>query len=101
MATHLANAARSRSDSLESLDIKLKPLTVRTLSQDTPKPDFQLVQRVRGEFNEMPGFSPTLEQTARLFDLPKDECRRILAVLLDEGFLCCSAGGRYRLTSNR
>jgi len=59
------------------------------------------VQLVRGEFNEMPGFSPTLDQTARLFDLPKDECRRILGLLLDEGFLCCSARGRYRLTSNR
>jgi DNA-binding IclR family transcriptional regulator len=49
----------------------------------------------------MPGFSPTLEQTARLFNLPKDECGRILTVLLDEGFLYCGAGGRYRLTSSR
>ena len=79
MATHLPKATHSRVDPLaivdplESLDIKLKPLTVRTLSKDKPKPGPQLLERVRGEFKEMPGFSPTLEQTARLFNLPKDE----------------------------
>ena len=45
----------------------------------------------------MPGFSPTLEQLARLFSLPKEECARIVTVLLGEGFLYQSSGGRYQL----
>ena len=56
-----------------------------------------VVSRVRGEFVEMRGFSPTIEQAARLFNLSVDECGRILTHLVKEGFLHCTADGRYRL----
>ncbi len=56
-----------------------------------------VVARVRGEFVEMRGFSPTVEQAARLFDLPAEECTKILGGLVQEGFLRRTADGRYRL----
>lgn len=56
-----------------------------------------VVNRVRSEFVEMRGFSPTIEQAARLFNLSADECGRILTHLVKEGFLHCTADGRYRL----
>jgi DNA-binding IclR family transcriptional regulator len=49
----------------------------------------------------MGGFSPTLEQVARLFGLSKDEGSRILRLLVHEGVLYHGPGGRYRLMSNR
>ena len=64
-------------------------------------PARRLIERVRGEFNEMQGFSPTLDQAARLFSLSRDECDRVFTQLLREGFLGCSADGRYRLNPPR
>ena len=62
------------------------------------RPARHLLDRVRGEFTEMQGFSPTLDQAARLFSLSRDECHRVFSQLLREGFLGCSSDGRYRLT---
>lgn len=56
----------------------------------------KVVDRIRGEYLEMPGLSPTLAQASRLFDVPQEECRRVLNVLLMEGFLRCSPEGQYR-----
>ena len=64
-------------------------------------PARRLVDRVRSEFNEMQGFSPTLDQAARLFSLSRDECHRVFSHLLSEGFLGRSADGRYRLNPPR
>ena len=44
-----------------SLDIAPKPLSIRSF--DFRRPD--VMTRVRGEFFEMRGFSPTVEQAAR------------------------------------
>lgn len=57
-----------------------------------------VIDRIRGEYLEMPGLSPTLPQASRLFDMPLDECRRVLHVLQMEGFLRCSPEGQYRRT---
>lgn len=76
-----------------ALDIAPQALSIRSL--DYRRPD--VVTRVRGEFFEMRGFSPTVEQAARLFDLPIDECRRVLSGLEREGFLRRTSDGRYRL----
>jgi len=56
-------------------------------------------ERVRCEFFEMRGFSPTVAQAARLFQLHPDECGRILRRLVEEGFLKQTADGRFRLPS--
>ena len=76
-----------------ALDIVPKALSIRSL--DYRRPD--VVTRVRGEFFEMRGFSPTVEQAARLFDLSMDECRGVLSSLEREGFLRRTPDGRYRL----
>lgn len=58
-----------------------------------------IVDRVRGEFIEMRGFSPTVEQAARLFQLGRDDCSRVLDTLVGEGFLTQTSDGRYRRPS--
>jgi hypothetical protein len=57
----------------------------------------EILERVRGEFVEMRGFSPTVEQAARLFDLPKELCRDVLGALVHDGFLSYTRDGRYRI----
>ena len=59
--------------------------------------DVGLADRIRGEFLEMRGFSPTLQQAERLFHLPAEVCRTLLARLVDEGFLRVEHDGRFRL----
>jgi hypothetical protein len=59
--------------------------------------DPHIVARVRGEFLEMPGFSPTLAQASRLFAIPPDSCRLVLGALVREGFLRCCPDGQYRV----
>ena len=71
-----------------------KPLSIRSLD---PRRVADVVTRVRSEFFEMRGFSPTVEQAARLFDLSREECSRVLNSLEREGFLRRTADGRYRL----
>jgi DNA-binding IclR family transcriptional regulator len=60
-----------------------------------------MIDRVRCEFVEMRGFSPTVEQATRLFQINRDECTRILQGLVEEGFLTQTADGRYRLPSQQ
>jgi hypothetical protein len=55
-----------------------------------------LIDRIRGEFGEMPGISLTLEQASRLFGVPPEVGARILQRLVDERVLARSADGRYR-----
>lgn len=56
-----------------------------------------IVARVRGEFREMPGLSPTLTQAARLFGLTLQECSVTLTSLTIDGFLTQGTDGRYRI----
>jgi len=46
-----------------------------------------VVDRVRGEFVEMPGLELTLAQAVRLWGLGADDCRSVLDSLADAGFL--------------
>ena len=78
------------------LDIKPTPLAIRTLdrwrnSASSP------IDRIRTEFKEMRGFSPTLPQAARLFGLSVEECARVFTVLVQDGSLAVGRDGRYRL----
>ena len=45
------------------------------------------VDRVRGDFNEMPGLELTLPQAVRLWNLGADDCRYAVDALVDAGFL--------------
>lgn len=79
----------------DPLDIKRRQLSIRSLTPRRAPTD--MAARIRGEFIEMRGFSPTIEQAARLFDLPREECDSILGNLVNQGFLHRTADGRYRL----
>ena len=45
------------------------------------------VDRVRDDFNEMPGLELTVPQAVRLWHLGVDDCRYVLDALVDAGFL--------------
>jgi hypothetical protein len=60
-----------------------------------------VTDRIRCEFVEMRGFSPTVDQAARLFQVSREECVQVLKKLVDEGFLRHTADGRYRLPSQQ
>jgi len=86
-----------RMSPLDPLDVKRKPLSIRSLTYKRAPVD--VVSRVRGEFIEMRGFSPTIDQAARLFDLSHEECNSVLSGLVQQGFLHQTSDGRFRLTS--
>jgi hypothetical protein len=46
-----------------------------------------LVDRVRGEFNEMPGLQLTIPQAARLLGIEPDACRTVIDQLVSSEFL--------------
>jgi hypothetical protein len=46
-----------------------------------------VVDRVRGEFVEMPGLELTLPQAVRLWTLGAEDCRYVIDALVDVGFL--------------
>jgi hypothetical protein len=43
--------------------------------------------RIRSDFNEMPGLELTIGQGIRLWNLGADDCRNVLDALVDAGFL--------------
>jgi len=72
--------------------------TPRTTCQDTPRSN-ALLNRILGEFKEMPGASLTLPQASRLFGVPEATCLRILIRLTDANELYVLDDGRYSLKS--
>lgn len=46
-----------------------------------------LVDRVRGEFNEMPGLQLTVPQAARLLGIEPEACQHVIDHLVDSAFL--------------
>jgi hypothetical protein len=92
----MTTASRRRhSFPARSLDVPLKPLSVRRPPR--PPADQKLVERVRREYSDLRGLSPTISQARKLFHLADDECLEIFAQLLREQFLDLGADQRYRL----
>lgn len=59
-----------------------------------------ILDRIRGEFREMPGLSLTLEQARRLWSLDAPTCSEALSYLAEAGFLCRKPNGTYARLSN-
>ena len=55
-----------------------------------------VIDRVRGEFNEMPGLRLTPEQAARLWGLDPKSCNHVLRSLVSSSFLRWSDGSVVR-----
>ena len=98
MSSHSPKATRPR----DPLNIAPRPLSISTLNYRRASPSSMhgdVEARVRCEFVEMRGFSPTVQQAARLFQINPDECGRLLTRLVQEGFLRQTPDGRFRLPS--
>jgi hypothetical protein len=54
-----------------------------------------LLERIRGEYLEMPGLRLTLTQAARLWGLSPPIAGTLLEALAGDGFLVRAAGGVY------
>jgi hypothetical protein len=52
-----------------------------------------LVERVRGEFTEMPGMQLTLAQATKLWNLDQKSCRQVIDALVDAAFLRWTPSG--------
>ena len=52
-----------------------------------------LVDRIRGEFNEMPGLQLTMAQAARLWGMDQTACRNVIEMLVDAAFLRWTPAG--------
>jgi hypothetical protein len=52
-----------------------------------------LVDRIRGEFHEMPGMQLTLAQAQRLFGLDSTACRNAIDALVEASFLRWTESG--------
>jgi DNA-binding response OmpR family regulator len=59
----------------------------------------EIAQRIRGEFREMRGLQLTLAQAARLWDVDRDTCQRILDGLVAEKFLAVRTGRYFMIAS--
>jgi len=54
-----------------------------------------LLTRVRGEYNEMPGLALTMPQARRLWALDHRTCALVLTTLVERRFLRMTTRGRY------
>ena len=64
-----------------------------TAAAETPVRE--LLQRIRGEYLEMPGLSLTEQQAQRLWQIDADACRSLFASLVESGFLRRTSRGGY------
>ena len=60
-----------------------------------PKVDESLLERIRGEYAEMPGLSLTPAQAERLWQLDRETCRAALNRLVQRRVLALTPRGRY------
>jgi hypothetical protein len=63
-------------------------------------PTDALLNRIRGEFLEMPGLRLTCEQAQRLYGLDRAVCQGALDWLVDVRFLCVTANQTYALIAD-
>ncbi len=65
-----------------------------TAASSTTDADRRLIERMSGEYVEMPGLSLTIEQGCRLWGFDPTTCRRLAGVLIEQGVLRWSHGNR-------
>ena len=82
-------------------DVRFNALPMHAKPRKPPSLQADVTDRIRCEFVEMRGFSPTVDQAARLFQVSREECVRVLKKLVEEGFLTRTSDGRYRLPSQQ
>jgi hypothetical protein len=78
------------------IDVNARDITTESLGFHPA--DRVLCERVRGEYEEMPGLRLTLAQASRLFNLEQGCCTRVLGALVRDGAL--RTNGRQFLARN-
>lgn len=58
------------------------------------------LDRLRGEYLEMPGLRLTVAQAQRLCGIERDTCQAVLDALVDANFLCVKPNGTYARVSD-
>jgi len=58
-----------------------------------------LLNRLRGQYLEMPGLALTTSQVQRLCGVDGSICKALLDALVDAHFLCLTLDGKYRRTT--
>ena len=66
---------------------RMKPRTTSALHE--------LLQRIEGEYREMPGLNVTAPQAERLWGLDSTTCSFVLTTLIDRGVLKRTTRGTY------
>lgn len=54
-----------------------------------------VLERIQGEYLEMPGLRLTIAQAQRLWGLDRQVCEALLAALVDARFLCRTRDGAF------
>jgi hypothetical protein len=62
-------------------------------------PSHSLLNRVKGEFLEMPGLRLRIDQAQRLWNLDRASCELLLGCLVEAKFLRCDANNVYGMAS--
>jgi hypothetical protein len=79
-----------------------RPDKRRDVSQGEATQDVEeVVDRVQGEYREMPGLRLTTDQAQRLLGLDPDTCEKVLDRLVDEMFLARTSDGSYVRSGDR
>jgi hypothetical protein len=69
-------------------------LTSRPLQRPVTLPE-SLLERIRGEYLEMPGLCLTLAQACRLWQMTTPDCEAVLGRLVEDGFLARTGHGAF------
>ena len=59
--------------------------------------DGSLMNRIRGEYREMPGLRLTSAQAQRLWNLDREQCDAVFAALIDAGVIRRTPDGSFVL----
>jgi hypothetical protein len=70
-------------------------MQTQDIQRALPAEIFDVITRVRNEYEEMPGMCLTLPQARRLLGLDQHTCAEIMNLLTDGGFLRRTRDGRY------
>jgi hypothetical protein len=57
----------------------------------------KVVQRIREEFEEMPGLRLTVHEASRFWALDEDTCELVLTELATQGFLARGVDNRFQV----
>jgi DNA-binding IclR family transcriptional regulator len=71
----------------------------RGAGQQNTRELLELLQRVEGEYREMPGLSLTVSQAGRLWGLDRSTCALVLTTLIERRVLRQASNGTYLLGS--